>query len=421
MKLDPERKARQDLLITTWRDRKAVGTLQCATGFGKTVTALLGIVRFRKHFSGSIMVVVPTVFLRDQWGEKIREWEINNIEVWVINSVVKRWSETRQKFDCQLLILDEIHVYTAETFSKVFDCVSYEFVLGLTATLRDDDEKNAVIRQYCPVVDTVTLSECLVHGWVSPFTVYNLGIKLSESEEKEYKALNAEFSKWFAIFGQDFDLAMGCLKHSHIRENYARTTNWTAQALRVYALNWNKCMQRRKEFLYNLESKVEVAKEIVEQFPDKLIITFSQTIEMADKLTEILGDIAVSYHSQVTGGISAGKLLGKSAMLEHTIDMFADQKKEIRVLNTANALDQGADIPDIDMMIVLSGSSKPLQALQRYGRGIRFQEGKHTIIVELYVKGSQDAKWLKDRQRKIPRGSIKWIDTIDEIELTPSD
>lgn len=397
--LDPVRLKRQHGLVDTWRDNGARGTILAATGFGKTTVALIAIQRFRKQFSGKIVVVVPTLYLRDQWGLRIQAWGIKNIEVWVINSLVKN------EFDCELLILDEIHGYTAPVFSRAFLCVKYKFILGLTATLRDDEQKNAIIHKNCPVIARVPLEECLENGWVSPFVIYNYGVSMTDHEAEKYKKLSTNFGKYFAPFNHNLNFAFTCLKNKSQRYALSAQIGWSEQKIRVYAVNFVRIMKKRKAFLYSLESKLETAAEIIRKFPDRKILTFSQLIEAATTLTEMVGDnVAISYHSRM------GKTVRKKA-----IDMY--RNGFFRVINTATALDHGADLPEVDFSIITSGTSKILQDQQRRGRVIRAGLGKFSVIVEIYALKTQDEKWLKSRQEGVSRETIRWIRSVDEIVL----
>ena len=62
------RDIRQEECVEKWVKAKCRGTLIAATGFGKTRVALMCIKKFlSKNPQSSIMVVVPTQTLKDQW------------------------------------------------------------------------------------------------------------------------------------------------------------------------------------------------------------------------------------------------------------------------------------------------------------------------------------------------------------------
>lgn len=412
MILDPVREARQRKIIRAWFNAGMIGTAECATGFGKTIMAILAIREVRSVYPEfSVMVVVPTLYLKTQWEERLESFDIDNVEVWVINSAIKHTHFV------DLLILDEIHQYTAEVFGQIFDRVSYGQVLGLTATLSENDPRTDLIHERAPVVDTVTMKEALDAGWISPFQVYNLGIELEGEEEINYSKLAKDFNRYFAAFGHDFNLAMKCVTDKNILAQYAKQLNWDEKRLQAAAFQWMKNMRERKDFLYNLDSKHDLAIDVINQFSGRMIITFSQTIESAERIKTALGSRSEVYHSQLKGKKIDGKYVSAKDIKQLAIDRFSSQHhlNTCNVLCTAKAMDQGADLPDIDMVVVISASSTPLQAIQRYGRSLRAAEGKRTIIVEIYAKKTQDEKWLRSRQRKLPKGVVRWIVDLEEI------
>ena len=407
MLLEPTRKAKQDELIRAWAKAKGVGTLQCATGFGKTIMALLLILAYRKSRPSSrVQVVVPSRYLADQWAEKIPQFNLSAIRVSTIQSLLARINRNEEIPPVDLLILDEVHSYTSEQFSKVFDIVEYKHVLGLTATLRDDDEKNLLLHVKAPVVAEVTLQECVDKGWVSPFLVYNLGLEMDETDKEWYKEVTKSFKKSFGFFQNDWNTAIGALGYEGARQ-YSSRRRIDMKVVRGQAINWKKQLDIRKNFLYDYPPKIDAAEKIIRAFPEARVLVFAETTSMADKLAERIGIEAVAYHSNLSKTSKGTQL-------------FKDPSNVVRVICTARALDQGTDLPDVDFLIVLAGTSTALQGLQRYGRGLRFIKDKKTKIVEIYVKGTQDETWLKGRQRKIPRELIIWVSSIPEIVGQPT-
>ena len=107
---------RQILGLRKWSLASFRGIAQYPTGFGKTYTAIRAIAGMvkRKGIS-SVVVVVPTITLKKQWETELKKHKIKIADVYVINSAVKL------HHDCDLLILDEVHRYAAETFKEIFN------------------------------------------------------------------------------------------------------------------------------------------------------------------------------------------------------------------------------------------------------------------------------------------------------------
>ena len=89
------------------------------------------------------------------------------------------------------------------------------------------------------------------------------------------------------------------------------------------------------------------------------------------------------------------------------------RNKKVNVLCSTKALNQGFDVPDADYGIISGLTSKSLTMIQRVGRLLRFQEEKVGKIVVLYIKDTQEEKWLKSAVKGLT--NVKWIDKINEI------
>ncbi len=380
--------------VNKWIENKAQGTLEFVTGVGKTRAAIIAIMKGHKKDPTRIVhVVVPTKYLKKQWEVELKKFKIKNTTVFVINTYIK---EPRT---CTLLIIDEIHNAGSPQRIQIFK-FNYKYLLGLTATVQRKDNMHNVILGHAPIVDTVDITEAHADGYVSDFIVYNLGIDLTEDDKAYYDFINKQFYKHFAVFGRDFHLAMSCMSNKDVRERYAIQAGMKPNDIGYNAVQFNKYMRIRKNFLYTLPIKLEITKQIIQKFQKKTI-TFSESTDFADKITESVSN-SVSYHS---------KIKDKQRLIN--LKLFNDKRTSINTLNTSKALDEGFDSEDIEMAIVTSSRAIERVDLQRTGRVIRFKEGKIALFINLYVKNTKDEEWLRMRQMKST--NIYWIDDIDQI------
>lgn len=396
MTLDSKRLARQKSILRKWVAKDCKGTLEACTGFGKTYTAVLAIQKTNEQYpNNTILVVVPTRHLKEQWEKQVTQHHLENVTVAIINSSVRR------KHACDFLILDEIHNYASSVFGKIFKLVSYDWILGLTATLSRKDGRDYLVRDHAPVIDRVTLTEALKEGYVSEFKTYNVPLVMTDNLAQEYKKLNNDFNYYFAKFGHDFSSAMHCLTSPPARANVARRFNVSSEQAQIWAVQWNKNLAARKRFLYTYPPKLDAAQRIINAL-DLKTITFSESVDFANQLTRKTHPWSASYNSKMA------KYQRANALKD-----FEDDKSDVRVINTAKALDEGFDVPGVELALICSGTSSERQNIQRTGRAIRFQEGKTGYIVNLYVKGTQDEKWLRSRQKNsVNTIALKSVDDL---------
>lgn len=124
--------------------------------------------------------------------------------------------------------------------------------------------------------------------------------------------------------------------------------------------------------------KIELAQKILKARPDKKAITFSSTIKQAEKIGN--GYVVHSGNTKKKNRI--------------TMDEFA--KLETGVIHTAKSLDEGSDVPGLNLAIILGNSSSSTQKTQRVGRIIRYEEGKHAEVFTLVIKGTMEENWYSN-------------------------
>lgn len=406
MKIDRGRLARQKEGLRKWRENGYTGTLRWATGVGKTFAGILGIKHLKdKNPDLFTIVAVPSDPLRTQWKQRLIEHNVDRVYVETVHSLVGKQHE------CDLFVLDEIHSYTGgPVFSTLFDCVNRSYTLGLTAREREKPEDQEVLNANASIVDIITLLEALRNGWISEFRVYNLGLTLLPEDRIRYNKLHQEFNKYFSTFDFNFDKAIACLGNRDLRNQVAREMHMPVKTVDAHTFQFNRVMQARKKYLYNSVAVFNAAVSIINKFDNRKIITFSETTEMVDRLTEAIEDSA-AYHSSLKTILIDGKKFGKKRLKKLAIDKFTNG--EVRVLNTAKALNAGTDIPTVDMSIKTSFNSTVLDSIQRLGRTLRKYGDKQAVEVNLCILNSQSEKWLRKSQKETP--NVEWITSIDQI------
>lgn len=379
------RTERQKECLKKWIKAGGNATVVAATGFGKTRCAINLIEAFvKRNGDSSSLVIVPTQILKDQWIDQLEERGLeNNARVEIINSAIKK------EWTCDLLIQDECHLYVADQMKKIFDCVNYKNILCLTGTLERLDGKEVLIKQYAPVCDEITIDEAEQNGWIAPHKEY---LVLLEVDLTEYNNLTKQFNECFAQFNWDFALAMECATNIIKCRSYAKKMGLDGNVVMGIAQKWNRCMRKRKEFIYNHPKKLEIAKKIIESRQDKKGITFSSTIKQAESFKD-----GWVIHSDK-----------KKKENQNAIDAF--NNANFGYLHTSKAADQGLDCKGVNLEIILHTDSSKIRKTQRVGRAVRFEPGKTSEIFTLVLKGTQEVNWFNN-------SNTSKVTTINEEQL----
>lgn len=395
------RDERQEESLRAWLNNKGRGCVEGCTGYGKTRIGLNAIETVRKRYPElSVIVVVPTDVLRNQWLEQLDERGLGwNCKVEIINTASKTIDQ------CDLLILDEVHKFAADQFSHVFKTVKYKHVLGLTATIERLDGKHELIKKYCPVVDTVTIEVAKANGWVSEFTEYQ--VIVSAEDIDIYRDYNKEFVQHFEFFNFDFGLAMsmvgpkGLTNRLRYRDELCpngskEEKSKVLKEIMYHSMGFTHALQNRKKFIHNHPQKIEVAREIIKHRADKKIITFSANTKMAEA-------IGVGY-------VYTGKEGKKKNRI--TIDEFKQLDKG--VINSCKLAIEGFDCPGLSVGIVMGVDSSATKAIQSTGRVVRKEGSKYAEMFTLVMENTVEQEWFK---KSHPKGDYVTIDVENLLKM----
>ena len=442
-KIDSSKYIMQCRGVISWKRKGGKGTMECATGFGKSIIACLAIAKmYKKKPHLTCMIIVPTISLKEQWEEILIAFGLSECTtVYVVNTIALK----DIKYEVDFLVVDEIHLMAADQFSRIFSLVKYSFIMGLTATIDRLDGRERYLKKYAPVVMRITQTQAIKHGWINDFIECNVPIPISRKERDELTNMNREIAKNMGKF-DDPEAMRRCMKieeaelYARMNFPHANYKDMGAQ-LQVAALQGQQFTAMRTKFLYTLEQKIAATVDLINEFGLKTI-TFSQSTLFADEVKKRIGAKAVTYHSNMetlvrmvdktktykklasannfmfkTEGSTLStngeqfivtwqepKKIGLTVQKRENKTNFKENLGGINTICTAKALDQGFDVADVEMGIDASRTSNPTQHTQRTGRCARnftYSDGtkKQGIFVNLYVPNSRDRDWL-DRAQK---------------------
>jgi superfamily II DNA or RNA helicase len=74
---------------------------------------------------------------------------------------------------------------------------------------------------------------------------------------------------------------------------------------------------------------------------------------------------------------------------------------ELLALVSARVLNEGLDVPDAEVAIVVGGTSGEREHVQRVGRLLRPLPGKRALVYELVVTGTHEVRKSAERRRAL--------------------
>ncbi|WP_176522983.1 DEAD/DEAH box helicase [Blastococcus aggregatus] len=390
-------RAWQSEALAAWTSHERRGVVEAVTGTGKTTVGVLAAAS-AVDAGEKVLVLVPGRELLDQWYEvlqrnlpsiRIGRLGDGNEDALARHEVVvatvqsaSRW-QVLQPDTPGLLIADEVHRYGAETFARALEP---EFVarLGLTATYARDDE--GLARHLDPyfggVVYTCGYERGLADGVLARFRVGLLGVDFDSQERELYGEYNATArtlrGRLIATHGcppEPFGSFMAAVVM--LSEGGLGAFRPTKDA-RAYLNAFSKRRQLLAECRRKHEALAELAPVLAAA--DRGLV-FSETKDNADAAALLLsqrGVAAMSFTSSL-----------RPSERRERMDQF--KQGEVRVLAAPRVLDEGIDVPQADVGVILAASRSKRQMIQRMGRVIRPKvDGRPATFIVMYVRGTAE-------------------------------
>ena len=327
-----------------WQNRllkiyKGKGVVKAFAGTGKTFASIL-LIKDRKF--EKIIIAVPTRKLKNQWNAELKKHKVKNAFVETFHMLSK---EKSSGLNCELLIVDECHRSTSPVFSRIYENIKYDRILGLSAT------PNKECLDYC---GNVIIEVPLEDAQVSDFTVYFHPIDLSASEQSKYEEYSEAIGK-----------LLGRMRQADNMDKWK------------FRKRLDSMIFKRRGLVYNAEERIPKAVELLRESKDDPTLVICKRIEQADILSKITGYPV--FHS--------GNFDLKS------LDDF--QNDRIPALLSVGMLSEGYDKRNIKCLIIVSTAITEAYHIQSIGRAVRLPDDADIHI--LLARKTTDEKLLQFR------------------------
>ncbi|GAB3422630.1 DEAD/DEAH box helicase family protein [Haloparvum alkalitolerans] len=350
--------------LAAWRDAGDRGVLELPTGAGKTVIAIAAMV----ELGVPTLVVVPTVDLLDQWQRELEaEFDVpvgrfgggeqrrEQITVSTYDSAYLKAEDVGDAFG--FVVFDEVHHLGGEGFRDAARLLAAPARLGLTATFERPDGAHETVADL--VGDRVYALEVddLAGDHLAPYDVRRIEVELTPAERERYEEKQGTFVDYVREAGITFTSG------SDYRELVMRSGNDPRAREALLA------KQDAREIMMNAEHKLRELADILEEHADDRVIVFTAHTDLVYRLSDRFLIPAITSE---TG----------AAERREVLERFRDGTYS-RIV-AANVLDEGVDVPDANVAVVLSGSGSEREFTQRLGRILRPKEdGGRATLYEL--------------------------------------
>lgn len=384
----------QEDALRAWKDRAGRGIVEAVTGSGKSRVGL-GAMTEALSGSGKVLVLVPTKDLQTQWHSLIQkswrgvqvgtlgggshdDFRTCAVLVAVVNSArtanlaVPRGS---------LLIADECHRYGSEVNQQALD-ERFTYRLGLSATYeRADDGCGEYLDPYFGgVCFSLDYRRALRDDVIAHFSVAQIGASFSADEQALYEKLSRTCARVWPVLINRFGVPERPFSDfmRAVKELADDSCHAGCQVAREYLAAFSSRRELLAETPVKLDSLEALAPAIRRAHRT---IVFTQTIVGAERARERL----------TRAGVAAGCIHSEQRPDERRQVLEAFRAGALDVMTAAQVLDEGIDVPEADLAIIIAASRTRRQMIQRMGRVLRVKHhGRLARFAILFVENTSE-------------------------------
>ncbi|KZN26505.1 DNA repair helicase [Haladaptatus sp. R4] len=365
--------------LDSWEDAGRHGVLELPTGSGKTVIGVKAIERCQTP----TLVVVPTIDLLTQWRRILEtefdvpigqlgggEQNVEGLTVSTYDSAYLRADDIGDRFG--LVIFDEVHHLGGEGYREIARLLAAPARMGLTATFERPDGAHEVVSDLVgQKIFDIDVDE-LAGTHLAPYDVKRMTVELTPEERERYEAAQGVFTNYLA--SSSIQMRSG----SDYQELVKRSGSDPKARKALLA------KQRARDIMMNSEGKVTTLGEILGNHRDDRIIVFTAHNDLVYRLSERFLIPAITHQTS-------------APERREILDRF--RRGEYSRVITSNVLDEGVDVPDANVAVVLSGSGSEREFTQRLGRILRAKDdGGRALLYEVVTEETAEVR-VANRRR----------------------
>lgn len=349
--------------LAAWTGNLGRGVVVLPTGSGKSHMAIMAIADRAR----ATLVVAPTLDIVRQWYDLLRttfacevgvvgggEHRVLPLTVTTYDSAWMHMEHLGSRFG--LVVFDECHHLPSASYAMAAQLSLAPYRLGLTATPERGDGRDDLLDG---LVGPLVFRQEIVQMsglWLADYDVERVVIELTAAEREEYAAARAVYRQFVRDNGIRMSAPDGWAQFvMRSATSVAGRQAWEAWRL-------------QKRLATCASGKLEAVAHLLRLHGHDRMIVFTADNATAHEISRrfllpaITHQTRVSERSQLLAGLRSG---------------------EYGALVTSKVLNEGVDVPEANVAVIVSGSGSVREHVQRLGRILRKQGDQRATLYEL--------------------------------------
>jgi len=378
--------------LAAWDRAGRRGSIVLPTGAGKTFVAIQAISQVNR----STAVIAPTIDLLHQWYARLvnafacavgvyysGEKQVLPLTVTTYHSAGDLMAMCGNAF--KLVIFDEVHHLPAPRWGEAALMAPAPLRLGLTATYPEAEEQIHGRWSLDDLIGPIVYSrriEDLVGQQLAHYRTQRLRVELSADERARYDA--------------DYAIYIAFVRSQRLPQRYGKY--WLMELLRRSAQDppARRAMlarQRLLRLLSGCEEKFRALEALLHEYASERILIFTErsatvyTISARYLIPAITHETSAAERRRILDGFQSGRY---------------------RAIVTSRVLNEGVDIPEAKIAIVLGGGSSAREYIQRLGRVLRKVENREALLFEVIAHDTIEERKAQRRPHPLAPSPLTW-------------
>jgi superfamily II DNA or RNA helicase len=250
------------------------------------------------------------------------------------------------------------------------------FRMGLTATFEREDGLHKELNRLVGGKIFEKRIIDLMGRHLSPFRLEKIVVDLTKEEKTDY-AINQK------IFSDYLRRSNITIRSPADFQKLVMRSGRDPKA-RSALLARNKA----RDIAFNSVSKIKELSEILKKHNESKVFIFTEHNKLAHRISSDFLIPAITY---------------RTISKERSEILTRFRSGLYKAVVTSRVLDEGIDVPDADVGVILSGTGSPRSFIQRLGRILRKKEGKEAILYEIVSAETSEINTAIKRKRSLKR------------------